>query len=471
MSLKARNQATRVRDHWTRVFISHKEEDKELAFAVRAVLESGSGSLRCFVSGSDYSGDWLATIRSELRSADVLLLLFTSPAKQWDWPLYEVGLFTPIEETAPQGAIVYLYSGESRPKPLEHLQGVRVDPANLKVLQVFLGKFYRTAEITRRDPPLNPGIADGEILDQARKICSAFIAASTVPLYPTYRISLAPPRDCAAGLGVATGALPRDCRVEDVTPSTLSIFGLADRPATWGEVLDAIEADEMWKNELDAEFTRAAGGRIANPTTSTFLGLQDGRSFRAMITKLERAETRILRIVIAFIPEPTPAVVGGPAFNLLRLATRFQTEVISRFCGELEKLAAHHGKDRTLSLLHGAIRHIERESGHLRFTDPPTVCAVFSEGNSDRATVLNMFSEWGHLRAEIISAIRDGELAPIETCLARLRKSNAGFLSMIARRHCELIARDAQRVLDEGAGNQGPLPCAPNGPPPAAAAR
>lgn len=128
MNLKARNRATRVRDHWTRVFISHKEEDKELAFAVRTVLESGSGSLRCFVSGSDYSGDWLATIRSELRSADVLLLLFTSPARQWDWPLYEVGLFTPIEETAPQGAIVYLYSGESRPKPLEHLQGVRAHP-------------------------------------------------------------------------------------------------------------------------------------------------------------------------------------------------------------------------------------------------------------------------------------------------------------------------------------------------------
>lgn len=148
---------------------------------------------------------------------------------------------------------------------------------------------------------------------------------------------------------------------------------------------------------------------------------------------------------------PTPAVVGGPAFNLLRLATRFQTEVISRFCGELEKLAAHHGKERTLTLLHGAIRHIERESGHLRFTDPPTVCAVFSEGNSDRATVLNMFAEWGRLRAEITSAIKNRDLGVIETCLARLRKSNARFLSMIARRHCELIERDAKSLVDEAA--------------------
>lgn len=449
MGTRARNQWPRVRDHWTRVFISHKEEDKELAFAVRGILEAGSGNLRCFVSGSDYSGDWLATIRDELRAADVLLLLFTSPARQWDWPLYEVGLFTPIEESAPQGSIVYLYSGESRPKPLEHLQGVRVDPSNLNILKNFLAKFYRTSEITRRDPPLNPGISGDELDDQATKICSAFVATSTVPLYPTYRISLSPPPNCTTGLSIQAAALPRDWRVDNITPPTLSIFGLADCPATWGDVLDTIEENDRWKHELDSEFARAASGRIAYPTTSTFLSAHDIRSFRAMITKLERAETRILRVVIAFIPEPTPAIVGGPAFNLLRLATRFQTEVIHRFCGEMQNLAAVHGKEQVLSMLLGSIRYIERESSHLRFTDPATVCAVFSEGNADRATVLNMFSEWSHVRTDIVSGIKTGDLDAIERCMLRLRKQNLSFLSMIARRHCELIERDAKRVLEQ----------------------
>lgn len=434
-----------VRDHWTRVFISHKEEDKELAFAVHEALGSGARSLRCYVSGTDYSDDWLATIRSELRSADVLLLLFTSPAKKWDWPLYEVGLFTPIDETAPQGSIVYLYSGESRPKPLEHLQGVRVDPTNLKPLENFLAKFYKTSEITQRDPPLNPRISKSEILLRAEKICRAFVAASTVPLYPTYRISLAPPRDHANGLSVRTATLPHDWRVEDMTPPTLSIFGFADRPSTWGEVVSAIEADVAWQSELDAEFSRAASGRIAYPTASTFMGLQDSRNFRAMITKLERADARILRIVIAFIPEPTPAIVGGPAFNLLRLATRFQSEVIQRFCGRLQGLAVQHGKERVLTMLFGAIRNIERESDQLRFSDPPTVCAVFSEENTDRTAVLKLFSEWANVRSSIFSHIDDGDLEALEQCLSRLQRMNLDFLPMIARRHCELIERDARR--------------------------
>lgn len=449
MSTRARHRWPQVRDHWTRVFVSHKEEDKELAFAVRGILEAGSGNLRCFVSGSDYSGDWLTTLRDELRAADVLLLLFTSPAKKWDWPLYEVGLFTPIDDSAPQGSIVYLYTGESRPKPLEHLQGVRVDPSNLKTLETFLFKFYQTSEITRRDPPLNPEMSVEEIRERAAKICGAFAATSTTALYPTYRISLAAPRECATGLSIHAATIPRDWRIDDITPTTLSIFGFADRPATWGDVLDVIHEDNAWKHELDSQFAHAATGHIANPTTSTFAGTLSSGNFRAMITKLERAETRILRIVIAFIPEPTPAKVGGPAFNLLRLATRFQYEVIAPFCGRMSELSVQHGKDRALSMLFSSIRYIEREGSHFHYTDPPTVCQAFSEGNADRATVMGMFAEWGRVRAEIVAGMKCGDLDVIEQSLLRLRKLNFRFLSMTARRHCELIERDAKMALDE----------------------
>jgi hypothetical protein len=230
-----------------------------------------------------------------------------------------------------------------------------------------------------------------------------------------------------------------------MTPPTLSIFGFADRPSTWGEVVSAIEADVAWQSELDTEFSRAASGRIAYPTASTFMGLQDSRNFRAMITKLERADARILRIVIAFIPEPTPAIVGGPAFNLLRLATRFQSEVIQRFCARLQGLAAQYGKERVLTMLFGAIRNIERESEQLRFSDPPTVCAVFSEENTDRASVLKLFSEWANVRSNILTYIDSGDLEALEQCLSRLQCMNMDFLPMIARRHCELIERDARK--------------------------
>lgn len=441
------NNGSNKPDNWVRIFISHKEEDKELAFADRDILESGCTNLRCYVSGSGYSHDWLATIRTELRQADVLLLLFTSPAKQWDWPLYEVGLFTPIDDATPERTIIYLYAGEQRPAPLEHLQGVRVDPANLKTLESFLSRLYKTADITRREPPLHPRIKDRELHARAEKLCAAFMAVAAEPLYPTFRIALEAPREGTVGLCSQSHAIPRTCRIKSITPPTLSIFGFAEPPSNWGEILDAIDEDVCWKGELDGEFIRAASGRVAYPTSSTFRGVEDDRNFRAMITKLERADTRILRIVIAFIPEHTPAIVGGPAFNLLRMATRFQTEVIQRFGGHMAVIEARLGRERAMSVLLGALRNIERESEQLRFSDPATVCSAFSEDNDDRATVSNLFAQWAVVREELVDQSAHGDTAQVEHLLERMRHMNMTFLRMIAKRHCELIERDAKKVL------------------------
>lgn len=436
-------------DNWVRVFISHKEEDKTLALAVRQILENKCNNLRCFVSGAVYSHDWLATIKSELAAADVLLLLFTSPAKQWDWPLYEVGLFTPLDDQAPGHAIVYLYAGEHRPAPLEHLQGVRVDPSKIDNLEKFLAQFYKTSEITGREPSLLPRISAKEISSRAAEISRAFMTETAVQLYPTYRLVLGASAKSKDGVSITSSSIPRDCCVEQVTPPTLSIFGFSESPKTWGDLLDSIVDDSDWKHELDVQFQRATTSRVAYPTPSTFRGLEDSSNFRAMITRLERAETRIIRTVIAFIPEHTPATVGGPAFNLLRVATRFQTEVIAQFCGELERLSAKVGGQRAFSRLIGAIRSIERESEELRFMDVATVCSVFSEDKDDRTTVKKMFKDWKPTRDRIFICAEKMDICEMEGLLSELKLSNTRFLRMIARRHCELIEKDAGAVLKD----------------------
>lgn len=436
-------------DNWVRIFISHKEEDKALALALRQILENKCTNLRCFVSGAVYSRDWLAVIKTELAAADVLLLLFTSPAKQWDWPLYEVGLFTPLDDQASGHAIVYLYAGEHRPAPLEHLQGVRVDPLKMDNLEKFLEQFYKTSEITGREPPLLPRIPPKDIKNRAADITRAFMTEAAVQVYPTYRLVLGQSGNSKEGVCINSSAIPRDCCVEQVTAPTLSIFGFSENPKTWGQVLDSIVEDGDWKHELDVQFQRATTSRVAYPTSSTFRGLEDSSNFRAMITRLERAENRIIRTVIAFVPEHTPATVGGPAFNLLRVATRFQTEVIARFCGELDNLVIKVGNERTFSSLVGAIRNIERESEELRFMDVATVCSAFSEGNDDRATVKQMFKRWSFIRAKIFVCAKKMNVDEMEKLLSELRVSNMRFLRMVSRRHCELVEKDAGTVLKD----------------------
>ena len=86
-----------------RVFISHKKIDEASAKAIRDELAQFSGDLQFFISGDSIRAgeDWQARLRSELKDSDLLLLLFTEPTREWDWCLYEVGLFTDLD-TAPK---------------------------------------------------------------------------------------------------------------------------------------------------------------------------------------------------------------------------------------------------------------------------------------------------------------------------------------------------------------------------------
>ena len=86
-----------------RVFISHKHEDHALAVVVKKAIQSLNKDLiDCFVSDVDITAgtDWRREIRSALARSHILLLLFTAPAKNWDWCLFETGLYnTDAEDT------------------------------------------------------------------------------------------------------------------------------------------------------------------------------------------------------------------------------------------------------------------------------------------------------------------------------------------------------------------------------------
>ena len=122
------------------IFISHKHEDHALAMAVRDALHRlGCGRIECFVSGVDIAAgaDWNRQIKSRLAQSHLLILLFTSPSQNWDWCLYEAGLFTrfDVEDVS---AIVCLFNPETgSPRPLANLQGVSAQP---EAVEKFLGE-------------------------------------------------------------------------------------------------------------------------------------------------------------------------------------------------------------------------------------------------------------------------------------------------------------------------------------------
>ena len=99
-----------------RIFISHKEVEHDLACKTREVLRGLSRDISCFVSGVDIPAgtDWNRLIKSALAESNLLLLLFSNPDHQWDWCLYEAGLFTRFDVDKPK-AVVTIYNPKAAP--------------------------------------------------------------------------------------------------------------------------------------------------------------------------------------------------------------------------------------------------------------------------------------------------------------------------------------------------------------------
>ena len=126
------------------VFISHKQDDHALAVEVKKALEGLARPklIECFVSGIDITAgmDWRRQIRSVLARSHLLVLLYTAPSKNWDWCLYETGLYTSFDKASKDevSAVVCLFNpGQASPSAIADLQGV---PGQTDKLRDFLKK-------------------------------------------------------------------------------------------------------------------------------------------------------------------------------------------------------------------------------------------------------------------------------------------------------------------------------------------
>jgi TIR domain len=255
---------TKTDDVFT-VFISHKHDDHALALEVKKALQglAGPKPIDCFVSGTDITAgmDWRREIRSVLARSHVLVLLFTAPSKDWDWCLYETGLYCRFEEKTQVSGVVCLFSpGQASPSPLADLQGV---PAEIDNVRDFLNLLcHQTWKISDdwRQGALAPDIDPKQVDDAARAIERAFrLSVSTSTHFPCHRVVLS----LSESDKIANG-IPESARVmegpNDTSDYTLSLFNLGSGTGkrTWGDLLQAVQGtDAEWRKELDRHFLLA----------------------------------------------------------------------------------------------------------------------------------------------------------------------------------------------------------------------
>ncbi len=128
------------------IFVSHRHEDYPAAATLRDQLQERSGAgTTYFLSEEIRAGArWREELLEALNNSDWFILLFTDPSRDWDWCLFEAGLFQArIDEPGPhqkQKRLICLHHPRVlRPDPLGDYQSVAADKNDTaKLLHEFL---------------------------------------------------------------------------------------------------------------------------------------------------------------------------------------------------------------------------------------------------------------------------------------------------------------------------------------------
>lgn len=289
------------------LFISHKHEDRDIALKIKEELEVASTRLSCFVSEHiAYGSDWFDTIRANLERADVLLLIFTSSTIQWDWPLYEVGLATNLEDPD-RCRIVCIYPpGAEPPDPIKAFQAVQ---ATEEGLEKFLRQLFCTKDLVDVEPVLNERLKEGESLQRlAREIAECFTTVEPWENCFTYYLWLVV-EEVASDEAVENQEVPASAFV-DPRSTALDLFGLASKPPgrehwLWQDLLAKVgdSEDSQWVRDLGERFKWASRGSNLKSMTATFESPKNGQAYRPLLHKVNLHRDGAMRFEIIFVEQ------------------------------------------------------------------------------------------------------------------------------------------------------------------------
>ncbi len=309
-----------------RIFISHKHADAELASVVGTELEGlAPGLIDCWVSGENLTAgmDWNRQIKANLAQSHLLVLLFTAPARIWDWCLFEVGLFIRFEADD-VSSVVCLYDPKGAPPgPLSQVQGVAASAEQLvaRFLRPLCTTTWEVSDDWQRGA-LVPEPDPAALQVAAERIAAAFqaaMAAAGEPVEeeysyrPCHRIELAfdTEGDEAGGDGIPPSA--RIAEGLDATSSyTLALFGMhegrGDR--TWQDLVDAVDgAEQQWRRDLDTAFSASLNEQLWKPSTEVLRAwhpaIGEHRPYLPMLFEVRRrrADGRPTGATIILVPQ------------------------------------------------------------------------------------------------------------------------------------------------------------------------
>ncbi len=432
------------------VFFSYKKKDESAAKEIVTVLRKFAGERLKITYAAEFKGDivgkhWRSKIREEIHHANWFILLFPDPSDDWDWCLYETGLFE-SQFTSADSLICLHHPDTKIPNPIEGYQAVS---ATIPDVEAFLDTVYRKDNPVFGLDAINPHVDDKDIEACAKRIVDAIRPPKSCIVQNIYEpwvllkfenlLNLHGKKDLDKAL------------LLNANKEALDLFDFDQKPKTWGDLTSSLPkangnfVDDRWQEELFHVIKKISEGRKFTPIQAVFKTMGD-KLIRPVIYAVDRMKClngNIVSFQITFsedvgvvdnssIPENVSVLA-----SYLRFAFRFRWEI-------LEKYTVGNLSEEDVERLYNSMERIRTDAKSRGIAGIDAVLPVFDSDQMKK--IQDMYQDWYQASnpqriGELDLAIANKETGKITEILKRFVAPSQEFLEIAANRFSELVSK------------------------------
>jgi len=428
------------------VFFSYKKKakDEDAAYEIIKILRQLSADkLNIIHQGEFEKGkNWREAIKEGVKSANWFILLLPDPSDDWDWCLFETGLFV-AQATSADRLICLHHPNIARPSEISEFNSV---PATQEDIEKFLKMALVDDNPISGLPAVNKSVSD-QIPDYATKIVNAIRPPSRTlykEIFEPY-IELSIPN--ADQLTSADDL--DDATIISSNKDALLIFDYKEQPKNWGKLHSTVSQstdDHRWRDDLFHVLRKIGNGRNFFPVQSVFNG-KNGKIYKPVVNGVCRQgeDGDIETFCIIFAEEvgaiddsDTPKNLALIAY-LLRYTFRFRWEILEKFTQKPLTVD-------DIPLLDNALRRVKVDTESRGLTDQRALIDIFPDDTRHRLEA--MAQDWATVRnpegtGSLDKAINEKDPDKVQTILKNFIPTNQEFLEIASRTLTRLIENSA----------------------------
>ncbi len=272
---------------------------RDTRYLCKQLPTRGGAGLEVFISEEIPAGEnWLETVKDKLGASNLLLLIFTDPALDWDWCLYEAGLFTDLKGDDSRKVVCLHHRDQEPPDQLRHLQTVAATPEAIT-------KFLKRLFIDGMFGPgsgVNPNAELKWLEKVGAQLSKLLVHKETQPLLPHLVLEV------SGDTQWNENEIPGAAKVLDPDGDMLDLFGLTKGTYMWSRLEAQARAapDTGWLQVLSTDVYRRSRRQTGVMSDAVYLPpTKSDLAYRALLSRVDRLTDGRQRFHIIFVQEPT----------------------------------------------------------------------------------------------------------------------------------------------------------------------